>query len=197
MRAFLSYIRYIFLGLLAGVAASWAYFRRQLFIDQLTGIPNQMAVPKLLRQSLRRVTREKTPLSIALLDLDDFKAVNTEFGYPSGDQLLREFSGILKDFSRRHEIRVLRYKSGDEFLLIMEHIAETRACEILEQLQEAMQATTFTSQGKPLKMRFSAGRSTFRGVSKLSKVDTAMQQLLEACENDLFTAKAKRASCTG
>jgi diguanylate cyclase (GGDEF)-like protein len=197
MDGFLSYIRCFLFGSLVGAAASWAYLRKQLFTDQLTEVPNQIAVPKLLRRSLRRVTREKTPLSIALLDLDDFKAVNAEFGYASADQLLREFSGILKDFSRRHGIRVLRYKSGDEFLLIMERIAENRACEILEELQETIRAKTFTSQEKPLKIRFSAGRSTFRCVSKLSEVDTTMQLLLEACENDLLAAKAERTSRAG
>jgi diguanylate cyclase (GGDEF)-like protein len=185
----------ILLGSLLGAAFTWAYFRKQLFTDQLTKLPNRKAVPALLRRSMRRVNRNGTPLSVALLDLDDFKAVNTQFGYATADRLLEEFGETLRIFCCRHGIRALRYKSGDEFLLIMEHLPENRATEMLETLEEDTRKKTFISHGRPFQMRFCAGKATIERLSKPAELDVAIHRLLEACEQNLFAAKAKRPPC--
>jgi diguanylate cyclase (GGDEF)-like protein len=135
-----------------------------------------------------------------LLDIDDFKAVNTEFGYNQADQILREFAEFLVRFSRQHGICVLRYKYGDEFLFIMEDTAEKRASDILGTLQDALRVRQFATQGKTVRIGFSAGRSTLKNAchdANLPRNGATIQELLNVCERNLLASKAKRISSNG
>jgi len=85
--------------------------------DGLTGLYNQAYIQARLQEELYRSERYKSPLSLLMIDVDDFKAVNDIHGHVIGDQVLKAFGGLLQDLLRHSDI-VGRY-GGEEFLVVM------------------------------------------------------------------------------
>jgi diguanylate cyclase (GGDEF)-like protein len=88
---------------------------RLAFLDELTGLYNRRGWEERLPRELARAQREKRPLYVALLDLDDFKSVNDSMGHPAGDQLLAETAEVWRSQLRPHDL-LARY-GGEEFSL--------------------------------------------------------------------------------
>jgi diguanylate cyclase (GGDEF)-like protein len=86
-------------------------------IDQLTGIHNHRALQERLTQEVARSARARTPLSVLLLDLDGFKAINDQHGHADGDRVLQNVAATLRLAVRANDI-VARY-GGDEFVVVM------------------------------------------------------------------------------
>ncbi|HYA02523.1 MAG TPA: DUF484 family protein, partial [Syntrophobacteria bacterium] len=85
--------------------------------DPLTGLLNRRIMETILKREFKRAQRYKSHLSVAFLDLDDFKAVNDRFGHDRGDALLRYVATRLVTMIRDTDI-VARY-AGDEFVIIL------------------------------------------------------------------------------
>ena len=94
--------------------------------DSLTGLYNHRHFQERLRQECRRAQRYGTPLSLLMLDLDDFKEFNDQFGHQIGDEALREVGQILFAVTRRGVDLAARY-GGEEFAVILPH---TRAADL-------------------------------------------------------------------
>ncbi len=90
---------------------------RRAFVDFLTGLPNRRASVRALIREAARARRTGGALSLVLIDLDDFKAVNEERGHPAGDRLLRRVGARLREVTRENELcgRI----GGDEFALVI------------------------------------------------------------------------------
>ena len=88
--------------------------------DGLTSLYNHRHFQERLRQECRRAHRYGTPLSLLMLDLDDFKAFNDQFGHQIGDEALREVGQILFAVTRRGVDLCARY-GGEEFAVILPH----------------------------------------------------------------------------
>ncbi|MGC8528960.1 MAG: PAS domain S-box protein [Leptospirillia bacterium] len=93
-------------------------FEHEALHDSLTGLPNRRALDATLERNLARADRTKTPLAVAILDLDDFKPVNDTWGHPAGDTLLREISARFSASLRGGDF--LARIGGDEFALILD-----------------------------------------------------------------------------
>ena len=93
-------------------------FEHEALHDSLTGLPNRRALDATLERTLARADRTKTPLAIAILDLDDFKPVNDTWGHPAGDALLREIAARFSASLRGGDF--LARIGGDEFALILD-----------------------------------------------------------------------------
>jgi diguanylate cyclase (GGDEF)-like protein len=103
---------------------------RELAIkDSLTGLYNRNYLNIVENREIENAKREKTPISIILFDLNKFKLVNDTYGHLQGDELLKEFSEFLKEFSRESDL-LFRY-GGDEFLLLMNN-ADDKECKYIE-----------------------------------------------------------------
>lgn len=96
--------------------------------DALTYLPNRRMVIKTLQTEVHRAVRYHTPLSISMIDIDHFKAINDTFGHTIGDQVLRQLATLLREKSRETDM-VGRY-GGEEFLLILPN---TRLSDAIEQ----------------------------------------------------------------
>ena len=86
--------------------------------DHVTGLFNQRYLYEVLEREVRRSTRTGSSLTIALLDLDNFKVFNDKFGHLEGDRMLSEVAGLLEASIRRSIDSAFRY-GGDEFMLIL------------------------------------------------------------------------------
>jgi diguanylate cyclase (GGDEF)-like protein len=97
--------------------------------DGLTGCLNHAAMQDTLRREVERASRTGRRLSLAIVDLDDFKQVNEEHGHQMGDQVLRAVGGALRDNVRTYDT-VARY-GGDEFAVIAIDADEDAAAEVM------------------------------------------------------------------
>jgi diguanylate cyclase (GGDEF)-like protein len=124
------------LGELAGLAA--AAYRNALThaelalaarTDGLTGCLNHAAMQDTLRRELERSRRTGSGLSLALVDLDDFKQVNERHGHQAGDEVLKHVGAALLDSVRAYDV-VARY-GGDEFAIIAMEAGEDVAADVV------------------------------------------------------------------
>jgi diguanylate cyclase (GGDEF)-like protein len=96
--------------------------------DGLTGCVNHAAMQDTLRRELERCRRDGGRLSLAIVDLDDFKRVNEERGHQAGDEVLRQVGHALRENVRAYDV-VARY-GGDEFAVIAVGADEATAAEV-------------------------------------------------------------------
>ena len=85
--------------------------------DHLTGLPNRRAYERLISLEIERAKRSDQPLSLAILDIDDFKQVNDKYGHLTGDLVLQELAKIMKDRLRKID-GPARY-GGEEFTVVL------------------------------------------------------------------------------
>ena len=103
--------------------------------DELTGLPNRRGWNRELAVALSTAERRRTPLCIALIDVDFFKAVNDERGHQAGDRLLKSAAAAWRSTLRPAD--VLARPGGDEFTLLLPDCDLDRAGTVLERLREA------------------------------------------------------------
>jgi diguanylate cyclase len=129
--------------------------------DDLTGLPNRRAFMRRLQDEVGRVQRYGNPLTLALIDLDGFKAVNDKFGHAAGDEVLRVFSGEILSIFRHHDL-VARY-GGEEFAVLLPNTHIEGALRALRKVQKRAEETSFQQGGSTLPLpSFSAGLSLYR-----------------------------------
>jgi diguanylate cyclase (GGDEF)-like protein len=150
--------------------------------DSLTGLNNHRTFYERLDHELRRAIRYGAPLSIVLIDLDDFKSVNDEKGHQFGDFLLTACADLL-----RHELRetdvICRY-GGDEFGVILPETTREAARAMMCRLSNAFR-TLGTTEGAPASFGMSFG------VSEHPADDGSLTRLVKVADERLFTNKRR------
>jgi len=106
--------------------------------DPLTLLPNRRVFDEALNTAWSSCARAGQPLSVALLDIDLFKAYNDHYGHPAGDACLQQVANILKRVVRRRTDLVARY-GGEEFLLLMPQTDEAGAELFAERVRAAIE----------------------------------------------------------
>lgn len=101
--------------------------------DQLTGLPNRRALEEQLPRAMARARRSRSPLSVAILDIDHFKDYNDTHGHLAGDEVLRACAKAW-DSALRGEDTIVRF-GGEEFLVLLPDIPAEQAAEIVERLR--------------------------------------------------------------
>lgn len=107
--------------------------------DSLTGLPNRRAFDNALATAWSSCARAHQPLSIALLDIDSFKAYNDHYGHAAGDSCLQNVARVLQRMVRRRTDLVARY-GGEEFLLLLPQTDADGALIFAERVREAIEA---------------------------------------------------------
>ncbi len=149
-----------------------AQLRRQAALDPLTGLANRAYFHLAAERELALACRGRSPFSVALLDLDGFKAVNDTYGHAAGDELLGDLASAWPAQLRRADL-LARY-GGDEFALIMPDTGPDEAAEVIERLRAAHNA------------QWSVGVVTWDD-------ETELNQLLQRADQELYRAKNIRA----
>ncbi|HVD85921.1 MAG TPA: diguanylate cyclase [Solirubrobacterales bacterium] len=108
--------------------------------DALTGLPNRRALEELLPREMARARRSRSPLCVAIVDLDHFKTYNDTHGHLAGDTVLRECA-IAWDSALRAEDEIVRF-GGEEFLVLLPDTKLEQSCEVVERLRAATPGQT-------------------------------------------------------
>ncbi|MEN3365418.1 MAG: diguanylate cyclase, partial [Burkholderiales bacterium] len=149
--------------------------------DALTALPNRYWLQTYLPQAIARATVNHAELAVLFIDLDGFKAVNDALGHSAGDELLRIAARRLK-VAVRPQDKVARF-GGDEFVIILEHIAGERdAAHVAERVLQAFQENFTVSRGMQ-----SVGASI--GVSLFPVDGTDADTLLRNADNAMYSVK--------
>src|SRR5436853_2455744 len=101
--------------------------------DQLTGLSNRRALEEQLPRAMARARRRRSPLSVAILDIDHFKDYNDSHGHLAGDEVLRACAKAW-DSALRGEDMIVRF-GGEEFLVLLPDTPPEQAAEIVERLR--------------------------------------------------------------
>ncbi len=122
------------------IAIEKAYYFRALkkmaTTDSLTGLCNRASFERQLARDVEMVKRYQMPLSLLLVDIDDFKQINDTHGHPTGDRVLQNMATILTGCVRKVDC-VGRY-GGDEFIVLMPETSRAQAEAVRNRIQERL-----------------------------------------------------------
>lgn len=112
--------------------------RRLSFEDALTGLRNRRSFDEQLRSAWALLQRTGQPLSLMVLDVDDFKRYNDHYGHPQGDEALRAVAQAVRQVLRRAGDTIARY-GGEEFAAIMPGTSRGDAIALAERVRQAVE----------------------------------------------------------
>jgi diguanylate cyclase (GGDEF)-like protein len=148
--------------------------------DFLTGLYNRRYFHLKLAKEARTIGK-KTSLCIAMIDVDNFKAVNDTYGHSMGDLIISDLAAVLKKNTRSTDI-VTRW-GGDEFAIIFSETSFTDAYEITERIRRKIETKFHSSYG----LTISAGINTL-------EPNLDLKDLLVKADQALYKAKAQKNS---
>jgi diguanylate cyclase (GGDEF)-like protein len=149
--------------------------------DEFTGLPNRRAFMRRLEDEIGRAQRYGTPLALAIMDLDEFKAINDTHGHAAGDEVLRCYASSVLSVFRHHDM-VARY-GGEEFSVLLPNTGQEGASCALRKVQKRVTKTHCVFAGKTLTLpNFSAGLTLYVPGEPPSV-------LIDRADKALYTAK--------
>ncbi|MGE5622587.1 MAG: diguanylate cyclase domain-containing protein [Bacillota bacterium] len=151
--------------------------RRSTRLDGLTGLLNHTAAKSRLKTM---VEEADGALTVAMIDIDHFKAINDTYGHPAGDQVIRGLAWLLK--GRLRSIDLIGRYGGEEFMIALPEIGPEQATSVIERIRRDFAALPHAHAGGALYATFSAG------IASYPPVDTAAG-LTEAADGALLQAK--------
>jgi two-component system chemotaxis family response regulator WspR len=156
-------------------------------VDGLTGLSNRRYLDEFLAAEWRRAARERSPLAVLMIDIDDFKKYNDTYGHVAGDEVLRKVSEALRALLKRPADLAARY-GGEEFTAIMPATPAAGVRLLGEQLRGSVEAQNIVHHGASV-----GGRLTISigGASMIPGRDELCSSLLELADRALYAAKGQ------
>jgi diguanylate cyclase (GGDEF)-like protein/PAS domain S-box-containing protein len=157
---------------------------RMVMSDALTGAPNRRAFDQALRTEWRRCSRALEPLSVLMIDIDDFKRFNDSFGHLVGDDALCVVARALTAAVNRAGDTVARF-GGEEFAVVLPDTDSTGAAVVADRMVHAIRAVTLRQADRPLSI--SVGSASWNPDGTITKPAV----LLARADQALYAAKAE------
>ncbi len=166
---------FVIVGLLIATLKSAVSRERDLSrTDPLTGLPNTRAFYEDGARMLALCRRQGRPVTLAYVDLDDFKSVNDSRGHQGGDELLRSFAALLRETTRPSDL--CARLGGDEFAVLLADADSGDASAVLERLRALLSETV-------------AVTGTIGAVTFVTPPPT-LQEMVSAADSQMYAAKA-------
>lgn len=159
--------------------------------DQLTGSLNRRGLDDVFERELARSERRKSPLCIAMLDLDDFKRLNDTHGHTAGDQALIYLVKVVKDTLRTMDV-IARF-GGEEFMIVLPETSLEDAMQTVTRVQRELTKQIFMYNQQRLLITFSAGVALRAPgedqASMIKRADEALYKAKKAGKNRVVAAE--------
>ena len=167
----------------AALTSKLSLARREALMDPLTHLWNRRGASMLLKSALDKADELNTPLTLALLDVDNFKRVNDSYGHQSGDEVLRKIGSRLLS-AVRNEDAVCRM-GGDEFLVLMADTDAKIAARVAERIRSSITDTPVPTRDGTMSVSVSVGFTVRQPRDK-----SAVEALIEQADQALMQSKA-------
>ena len=154
--------------------------------DPLTGLPNRRHIFARLQALMIEAAELRLPLTVAVIDLDNFKQINDTHGHAVGDSLLVAFAHCLGGALRQRD--VLGRIGGEEFLLVLTNTGRAGAERVLGHARAALRSRPLVSRLPALQLNFSAGVT-------VAHAGDSRDALWQRADRGLYAAKAEGRGC--
>ncbi len=158
--------------------------------DPLTGALNRQGLDEAVKREIAKVRRQDTPLSVALLDIDNFKKINDDLGHATGDAALAHLASVTREVMRPQDT-LARY-GGEEFVILMPDTALDNGVDAMVRLQRELTKRFFLAGADKVLITFSAGVAQLAtdesGVEAIKRADRAMYLAKRAGKNRVLAA---------
>ncbi|MDH5648993.1 MAG: GGDEF domain-containing protein [Gammaproteobacteria bacterium] len=164
---------------------------RASMTDPLTGIYNRSVMESALNRESGLALRHKTPLSLIILDIDNFKHINDTYGHQAGDELIIALSQTISKELRKTDM-LARY-GGDEFTILLSNTDRLGATTLANNLRKKIESTSYSVNDEELDITVSIGVSTSQDSDNTSndlflRADEALYQAKREGRNRVQTA---------
>ena len=146
--------------------------------DELTGISNRRAFNEFFEKIYSLARRHDSPLSLVIIDLDDFKIINDTYGHKTGDQVLKTTGKLLADNIRQEDMAARI--GGDEFTVLLPNTKEEETAEFVRRLNLELEKLNLNEISQKLSASF--------GVAELNEKET-MDEFFRRADKNLYIAK--------
>jgi diguanylate cyclase (GGDEF)-like protein len=177
-----AFVFYVLLSLLVGLLRDALKREAQMGrIDFLTKLGNAKGFVEGAEAEIRRMKRSGLPISVAYIDLDNFKTVNDTLGHSKGDQLLVEVGFAIKKNIRGTDLAARI--GGDEFAIMLPETAGNQAAFVIDKLQRALDELLKANSPN-------VGASI--GLAEFTEPPASIDQVLESADKRMFEVKQRR-----
>lgn len=190
----LYYLLFTSLALLAVVGGVTLYIyklnctiKEQSIRDPLTGVYNRRYLDETFPRELARAQRELSELSIAMIDLDNFKLINDTYGHTAGDQVLKNIATCIIR-SIRHNDFVSRF-GGEEFIIVMPGMPTQQAYERIELCRQEIEKIVTHYNDKEITITISGG------IASCVTYRETQDELVKKADDALYKSKAAGRNC--
>ncbi len=164
-----------------------AELHRLAHIDGLTGISNRRVFDETLEREWHRAKRGHSPISLIMIDIDDFKAYNDHYGHLAGDDCLKQVAGILKARLGRPGDLLARY-GGEEFVAILTNTDPIGAAIAAEDIRNQIERLNIPHKTSRVRDHITISLGI---AGSIPSGYLSPEKMLLAADNALYTAKQK------
>lgn len=157
------------------------HLRRLALTDQLTGVYNRHYLAEVAQRRIREAGRHAIPLTLLVLDLDHFKRINDEHGHETGDVVLAETAGVIRNACRQGDI--VARTGGEEFVLLLLNLPADSAAGFAERLRQHIE----DARPAGIPVTVSIGTAT----APSDRPGTSFETLFKSADRALYEAKGK------
>jgi diguanylate cyclase (GGDEF)-like protein/PAS domain S-box-containing protein len=168
---------------LAEIGMLQEQLRERAIRDPLTTLYNRRYLEEMLDKELAKAERKSYPVSLIMMDIDNFKSINDTYGHEAGDQVLRSLASFILTCIRLSDTACRI--GGDEFVIVMPEAAIGLAYERGEKLRLGVEKRPMAEAGMTGRLTISAGISVFPAHG------ASMEELLRSADQALYLAKSQ------
>ena len=159
--------------------------------DPLTRIMNRRGITVGLLDAMAHAERYRTPLTVAMADIDLLKEINASYGRGAGDSVLKDVAGVLADALRMPD-KVGRY-GGEEFLIVLPQTSIVQGKKIVERIRASVSKWDFEVGSKKIRLTISIGVTQYKTGEDLeqlmSHASKALQEAKQGGRNKVVASK--------
>ena len=153
--------------------------------DSLTGVLNRRAFMERAEKEYAIARRNKSPLSLLMIDIDHFKRINDEFGHPTGDDVLADMAHLLESRLRKQD--TLGRYGGEEFCVLLPATDKAGAMALAETLRKTVESAPLAVERKGISATISIGVTVYP--ASCTNCELGFPKLLDDADAALYQAK--------